>query len=68
MYIGTSGIDLMIKDVSVTKSKNPITSCRLATGQKAIAERIESLLSPKLGHSPYLSRKNAKDDGSEVHD
>jgi hypothetical protein len=48
MYIGPSGIDIMIKDVMISSKGNPITSVRLSTGQARIANLIEEMLAPKL--------------------
>ena len=60
MYIGANGVDIMIKEVRIKQNGDPITSCRLCTGQESIANLIEAYLNPKLGHSPFAKSKDDK--------
>jgi hypothetical protein len=61
LYIGANGINLMIKDICIKMNGDPISSCRLCTGQESVANMIEGFLNPKLGHSPFV-RMNSKAD------
>jgi hypothetical protein len=57
VYVGPNGrngtADVLLKDLKLTMTKEPIKSCRLYTGQKAVADRIETILQQKLGRSPF---------------
>jgi len=57
MYFGPSGCaelaDIMLKDLKLTTTKEPIRSCKVYTAQRAVADQIENILHPKLGHSPF---------------
>jgi len=57
VYVGPNGpngmADVMLKDVKLTMRKEPIQSCKIYTGQKAVADRIETILRPKLGYLPF---------------
>ena len=33
--------------------KEPVRTCKICTGQKAVADLIDSILSPKIDHSPF---------------
>lgn len=58
MYVGPSGrkgmADLILKDfkLMMAKTKEPIKSCKVYTGQKAVADRIDAILRPKINQSP----------------
>jgi hypothetical protein len=71
MYIGPSGMDIMMKDVMISSKGDPITSVRLCTGQARVANLIEAMLAPKLSFSPFEKddknapkRANGKRDGN----
>jgi hypothetical protein len=57
MYVGLSGpfymSDIMIKDLKLTITKDPIKSFKIYTGQAAVADKLEEILQPKLGQSPF---------------
>ena len=64
VYVGPNGqggfADIMLKDLTLTIRNEPIKGCKVCTGQKAVADRIESILCPKLGHSPFEKRFNGR--------
>jgi len=60
MYVGPNGVDLLIKEVHIKTNDDPITSCRLCTGQESIANMIEALLNPKLGYSLFAKSNDNK--------
>ena len=64
MYVGTYGIDLMVKYISIKMTGDPISSCRLCTGQESVATMIEAFLNPKLGYSPF-TKTTSKTDGMD---
>lgn len=57
MYVGPSGIDgfadLMLKDMKLNSRTGSIVSCKVVTGQKAVADRIDEILSPRLQKSAF---------------
>ena len=57
MYVGPSGVDgladLMIKDVRVSSKKACISVCKVVTGQRAVAVRVDEILNPKLQKSAF---------------
>ena len=53
MYIGPNGTDVMISEISIRKTGEPIKECRLYTGQEATASLLGELLETELGHSPF---------------
>ena len=62
MYIGTSGRDLMLKDLKISIKGEKVSTLRLQTSQKVVADQIETLLSKNLSHSPFSS--HGKNDGT----
>ena len=64
VYVGPNGCnglaDIMLKDLKLTTNKEPIRSCKIYTGQKAVADRIEAILRPKLGRSPFDQTKGGR--------
>ena len=62
MYIGTSGRDLMLKELKLTAKANKVSTLRFQTSQKVMADQLETLLQPRLGHSPFSS--DEKKDGT----
>ena len=57
VYVGPGGCngmaDIMLKDVKLSMIKEPVQSCKLYTGQKAVADQIEAILQPKIDRSPF---------------
>jgi 5'-3' exonuclease len=60
VYVGPNGQsglgDIMLKDFQIIKADESIKGCKLYTGQKSVADLIEAILTPKLGHSPFDKR------------
>lgn len=66
MYIGANGTDIILSDISIRKTGDPITSCRLYTGQEATAALLVEVLKPELeDHSPF--EKSAVDKNLDGH-
>lgn len=59
-------VDIMIKEIHIKQSGDPITSCRLSTGQESIANLIEGYLSSKLEHSPFEKSKAKSKDSKRI--
>jgi hypothetical protein len=57
MYVGPNGphemADIMLKDIRFSTRKETIECCKVCTGQKSVADLIESILRPKLGRSLF---------------
>jgi len=70
VYVGPNGqnglADVILKDVKLTMTKAPIRGCKVYTGQKGVADLIESILTPKLGYSPFEQEKGGRIPSSSV--
>ena len=55
----------MIKDIKIASksNKDSIKFCRSYTGQKSVADMIESILAPRLRYFPFLKDKDSDADG-----
>lgn len=60
VYVGPNGPngleDIMLKDLQVSTTDDSIKKCKVYTSQQGAADRIEAILSTKLGHSPFEKR------------
>jgi hypothetical protein len=63
VYVGPNGPnvleDIMLKDLQLSTTDDTIKKCRVYTGQRRVADRIEAILSAKLGHSPFEKRNKS---------
>ena len=66
MYIGPNGWDIMIKDVPICMKGDPISTCRLCTGQENIAELFNKILQLELRYSPFDSDETDKHQDGNV--
>jgi hypothetical protein len=64
IYVGTSGCDVMVKDICPSPTNEPIVCCRLSTGPQAVADKLEEIIQPMLGYSPFLKDPIQKLDGN----
>lgn len=64
VYVGPAGddgtMDVMIKDLKLKMKNELCKSGKIYTGQKVVAEKVEALLYPKLGHSPFDATKGGR--------